>query len=117
MKRVKKRKAALGTILAIGSGLASILSSAINAGTQKKINEENNKRQLFADNQTNAFNFATNLQNVTNADIQNELEEAKLNTINTINNPVSQFKCGGRKRMKLGGRNVTSDINRIIKYK
>ena len=111
-QRIKRRKAALGTVLAIGSTLASIANSIINARTQKKINEN----QTLGNNQTNSIGFLSNLKDATNADIQNELEEAKLNTINTVNNPVSQFKCGGKKRMKLGGRNVTSDINHIIKY-
>lgn len=111
-QKIKRRKAALGTILTIGSTLASIANSIINAKNQKKINEN----QMLGNNQTNSVGFLSNLNNTTNANIQNELEEAKLNTINTVNNPVSQFKCGGRKRMKLGGKNVTSDINRMTKY-
>lgn len=103
-QRIKRRKAALGTILTIGSALASIANSIINAKNQKKINEN----QMFGNNQANSVGFLSNLNNTTNANIQNELEEAKLNTINTINNPVSQFKYGGTKyRLKRKHKNYT----------
>lgn len=120
-KENKRQKAELGLaaasiIAGIISAAAGIGSAAINSSTQKKLAEEQNKKRLLAENEANAMQLAANQTQAMNYDQNNEIETLKTGRLNTLNSETSQFKCGGRKRMKKGGNTVTSYLNNINKY-
>lgn len=121
-QRIKKennrRKADFGLTAIIASLIAaagSAASSAISAETQRQLAAEQERKQLRAQNEANALQAAANQSQALNYNNQQELEGLKTGYINSLNSQSSQFKCGGKKRMKKGG-NVTSDLNYITKY-
>lgn len=120
-KENKRQKAELGLtaasiIAGIISAAAGIGGAAINSSTQKKLAEEQNKKRLLAENEANAMQLAANQTQAMNYDQNNEIETLKTGRLNTLNSETSQFKCGGRKRMKKLGGTVTSYLNNINKY-
>lgn len=107
--------ALLGLIAAGISTAGALGGAAINASTQRRLAEEQERKQLRAQNEANALQTAANQSQALNYDNQQELEGLKTGYINSLSNQSSQFKCGGKKRMKKGG-NVTSNLNYITKY-
>lgn len=116
-----REKGLLGTLIAAGIGaLASIGTSIYNNKQQQKRIEEQNARedrnQLLATNQANALQAAANQGQIANYEQQNEIEALKTGTINSLSSQSSQFKCGGKKRMKKAGGTITTDLNKIKLY-
>lgn len=129
VKQTNERKKALFGIddmLLIGIG--SLLAAGIGAGTSihnankqakltKELNEQQQKANTIAQNQENAMNAQLNQQQAINYNKNNEIETLKTNTLKTIDQQESQFKCGGKKRIKRNaGGNVTTDINKLNLY-
>lgn len=123
IKKENNRKAALFGIddavlglIAAGIGAAGAIGgAAINASEQKRLAAEQERKQLRAQNEANALQAAANQSQALNYNNQQELEGLKTGYINSLNSQSSQFKCGGKKRMKKGG-NITSNLNYITKY-
>ena len=123
MKKVVKnnRNRALGgAVLAlIGAGISAlggIGGAAINAANQRKIAKANQKAALLSNNLENAATAQLNEQQNLNYDVNNELETLKTGNLNTIDSLNTQFKCGGKKRMKRCGGTVVTKLNDKFRY-
>lgn len=101
-----------GTLTAAGA----IGSSIINAKNQKQLAAEQERKQLRMQNEANAIQAAANQTQALNYYNQQELESLKTGYINSLNSQSSQFKCGGKKRMKKNGGTVTSNLNKLNIY-
>lgn len=122
-KQNNRQQGLLGTAILIGS----LLSAAIGAGTQiwaankqaKTLREENEKQQrqaTLSQNQENAINAQLNQQQALNYDKNNEIETMKTSSLKTLDSQQSQFKCGGKRRMKRNGGTVTTNLNKLNLY-
>lgn len=102
---MNKRKKALGgaVIAGIISAIASLASAGIGAGVSRRNQKETEKNQTLAQNEANRTEFLNNQQQLFVNSKNNEIETLKTNMLPTLNEQTSQFKCGGRKRMKIGG--------------
>ena len=116
VKRNNRKKADFGASAIIGSviaALASVAGAGINAANNKRIAEENQRQQLMGQNAENAIMAQTNQQQALNYDKNNEIATMKTGALNTIN---SNFKCGGKRRMKKSGGCITSSISKLGLY-
>lgn len=112
----KRNKSFLGTALLIGSGigaLTNLITSGISASNQRKQFEESNRQTLLQNKLNNIFNTQQNRHSVMNSNIADENEFNKTEVINTLS---SAMRCGGKRRMKKNGGNVTADISKFGLY-
>ena len=122
MKKVVKNnrdKSLFGTLALIAAGISAlggIGGAAINAVNQRKIAKANQKAALLSSNLENAAAAQLNEQQNLNYDANSELETLKTGNINTIDSLNTQFKCGGRKRMKRGGGTAVTKLNDKFRY-
>ncbi len=117
IKRNNRTKADAGAILGlIGSLIAAgstIAGTAINAENQRQIEEAKRKAQIFANNESNAQSALANQAEALNYNQNEEILTSKTGSLSTLNN---QFRCGGVRRMKKSGGNVTSNISKLGLY-
>jgi len=97
---------------AIGAG-ASIGGAAMNAETQKRIAEQQQRKQILANNELNAQTALANQTEALNYNQNNEIETAKTDYLSTIN---SQFRCGGKRRMKKTGGSISANVKGLGRY-
>lgn len=117
VKRNKRNKAILGLLLpGLIMGALSAAGSAIQANQIKKQAEANRRQQQLMANQENAITAQINEQQAINYDKNNELETLKTNGLNTITSEQSQFRCGGKRRMKKAGGCIIDNIRGISRY-
>lgn len=118
-KRIKnnRKKGLAGTtaiLISAGlSALTNLITSGISAANQRRIAEENNRNQTLAANFQNSITAQTNEQQALNYNRDNELETIKTGTLNTIN---SNFKCGGKRRMKKAGGTISANVKGLSRY-
>lgn len=122
-KRIKKNKrtkalfgiddAALGIILAGISAAGAIGGSAISASNQRAIADANERRATFAGNADNYGIFSSNLGQAANYNQNEEIGTLKTNNLSTIN---SNFKCGGKRRMKKAGGTISANVKGLDRY-
>ena len=105
--------AIIGGIIAAIGAIASGTIGAVSASNRQK---EQNRLSLLAANNENAATAQTNEQQALNYDQNNELETMKTSKLSTIDSQSGGFKCGGKRRMKRAGGNVTSDISKLGLY-
>lgn len=101
-----------GIIAAVGAVASAGISSASAAHRQR----EQNRLALLNSNNENAAIAQTNEQQAINYDQNNELETMKTSKLSTIDSQSGGFKCGGKRRMKRAGGNVTSNISKLGLY-
>ena len=113
---MNKRKKALGgaVIAGIISAIASLASAGIGAGVSRRNQKEEERNQMLAQNEANHAEFLNNQQQVLVNDKNNEIETLKTNMLPTLNEQTSQFKFGGRRVCKRGGK--ISDLSYLKKY-
>jgi hypothetical protein len=120
--RNNRQKGELG--LAAAAIIASIIGAVTGVGTavynneeQKKRLAEQNRKQTIANNEANAQEFAANQSEAMNYNQNEEIATARTGTLSTLNGEQSNFKCGGKKRIrKVAGGNVTSNISKLGLY-
>lgn len=123
-KRVKKNnrtKAFAGTTAALIAGIvssiigagASIGGAAINAENQKRIAEQQQRKQTLANNELNAQTASANQTEALNYNQNEEILTAKTSNLSTAN---SQFRCGGKRRMKKAGGNISANVKGLGRY-
>lgn len=105
-----------GLIMGALSAAGSVAGSAIQANRLKKQAEANRRQQQLMANQENAMTAQINEQQAINYDKNNELETLKTNDLNTITSEQSQFRCGGKRRMKKVGGCIVDSIRGISRY-
>lgn len=105
--------AIIGGLIAAGGSLGA---SAIKANADKKLAEQQRRRELQASNAENAAMAQTNETQALNYDQNNELETMKTSKLSTVDAQQSNFRCGGKRRMKRNGGNVTSDLSKLGLY-
>lgn len=113
MKRCKRKKALLGSLL-ISSGIAalgSLIGSAINANAQNKANERILRNQTLANNQSNAIQSSINESQNINQNRNNEIETMKTDVIKSLSSQESAFKYGGKRRY-VRDNNMTNNIKK-----
>lgn len=128
-QRVKKQnnrtKAVFGVddALMIAGIVASLASAGVGVGTsiadakrQRELADKQQRQATLAQNQENAMNAQINQQQALNYDVNNEIETLKTSSLKTLDNQESQFRCGGKKRMKKAGGTVTSNYNKLGLY-
>lgn len=87
--------------MAIGIGLATLISSLISAGTGiggSILNASAQRKANDAQNRTNRFQ--SNLDSINNQ--QSLLNNTQINDI--MGERINQFRCGGKKAQKCGGK-------------
>ncbi len=120
VKRNNRKKAIFGIDDAIIGGIiaavGAIAGGTIGAVSASNRQKEANRLALLTSNNENAATAQTNEQQALNYDQTNEIETMKTNSLKTINSQTTDFKCGGKRRMKRAGGNVTSNINKLGLY-
>lgn len=113
----RRKKADFGASAIIGaiiSAVASLASAGIGASVNRKNQKETERNQTLAQNEANRAEFLNNQQQVLINDKNNEIETLKTNILPTLNEQTSQFKFGGRRFCKRGGK--VSDLSYLKKY-
>lgn len=120
VKRNNRRKAIFGIDDAIIGGIiaaiGAIASGTIGAVSASNRQKEQNRLSLLAANNENAATAQANEQQALNYDQNNELETMKTSKLSTIDSQPGGLKCGGKRRMKRAGGNVTSNISKLGLY-
>lgn len=107
----------IGSLLAAGIGAgASIHNANQQAKLTKELNEKQQRQATLAQNQENAINAQLNQQQALNYDKNNEIETMKTSSLKTLDAQQSQFRCGGKRRMKKTGGTVTTNLNKLNRY-
>ena len=116
VKRNKRNKSFLGTAILASAGigaLTNLITSGISAYNQRKQFEESNRQAELQNKLNNAFSAQQSRTSAMNSNIADENEFNKTGVISTLN---SAMKCGGKRRMKRNGGNVTADISKFGLY-
>lgn len=127
IKKDNRPKALFGALATIGGALIGAATNIITAKKQAKLQEEQMQKEyeeqqrqqrqnILSQNLQNAINAQTNQQQALNYGIDDSIENSKLNTIKTLDVQQSQFRCGGKKRMKRNGGTVTTNLNKLNLY-
>lgn len=113
VKKNSRQKAILGAIINAGVGL---LTNYLNGKAQDEINENNKKHGIFSDNFSRSIESTNDATQAFNANRAQEIQNSKTDSINTMYSGTG-FKLGGcKKRMKVNGGTITSNINKLSKY-
>lgn len=113
MKKCKNKRKKAWVGAAIGAA-ASLIGAGINAYQNYRNSQDALRAQTLANNENNAQAFIANQMQNMNYNRNEELATNKTGVLSTLN---SNFKCGGRKRMrKVSGGTIISNIEKLNKY-
>lgn len=119
IKRNNRRKAVFGIddAIMLGIGLlgaaTTIGTTAYTAENQKAIANANKQKATLAGNADNYGIFSSNLGQAANYSQNEEIGTLKTNNLSTIN---SNFKCGGKRRMKKAGGTISANVKGLDRY-
>lgn len=115
-KRVKRsncrQRGFLGLVTALGS-LIGAAAGVYGASNAAKAAKRAQKDQTFASNLDRLASEQQNDMNLINDSQTSAYNDDKTKEINTID---TNYRCGGKKRVKRCGGTVTSNIKKLSKY-